>query len=167
VNKSAAARGGFFSGQTGTDLMNYGQGAASQEYGNQFARYQTQLADYMGQESFNSDQYNNAYNREMGVNQGAFNQFASLAGIGQTAVTQLSNSGQNYASGAGNIAMNQGNNVANNAVSNANIYANATNNMQNQVMGYVGNSMKSNAAQGDGSGYKGGVNAGAILSMFL
>ena len=41
VNASAAAGGGYFSGATGQALTNYGQGAASQEYQNQFNRYLT------------------------------------------------------------------------------------------------------------------------------
>lgn len=39
---SAAARGGLMSGQGLQDITNYAQGAASQEYGNAFNRYQQQ-----------------------------------------------------------------------------------------------------------------------------
>jgi hypothetical protein len=51
LERSAAARGGLISGNTGGALMNYGQGLASQEYNNAFNRYQTErnqtLAPYM------------------------------------------------------------------------------------------------------------------------
>ncbi len=39
---SAAAKGGLMTGQGLADITNYGQGAASQEYGAAFNRYQTQ-----------------------------------------------------------------------------------------------------------------------------
>lgn len=38
LDRSAAARGGLFSGGHTTDLVNYGQGMASQEYDNQYNR---------------------------------------------------------------------------------------------------------------------------------
>ncbi len=44
IQKSAAARGSLLTGGTLKDLLNYGQNAASQEYGAQFGR-QYQLAD--------------------------------------------------------------------------------------------------------------------------
>jgi hypothetical protein len=132
VNSSAAARGGFFSGNTGTALTDYSQGAASQEYQAQFGRYQTGLQDYMQQENFNSDQYNQAYNRQLSTEQNQYNQFASIAGIGQTAVTNTNNAGSNYASNVGNLAVNQGNNTANTAVNQGNILSNVVGNTANQ-----------------------------------
>ena len=72
LERSAAARGGLISGNTGGALQQYGQGLASQEY-------------------------QNAYNRAL--NQ--YNTTAALAGVGQTSVNQLGAAGQNYATGAG------------------------------------------------------------------
>lgn len=72
LERSAAARGGLISGNTGGALQQYGQGLASQEY-------------------------QNAYNRAL--NQ--YNTTAALAGIGQTSVNQLGAAGQNYAMGMG------------------------------------------------------------------
>jgi hypothetical protein len=132
VNNSAAARGGFFSGNTGTALTDYSQGAASQEYQAQFGRYQTGLQDYMQQENFNSDQYNQAYNRQLSTEQNQYNQFASIAGIGQTALTNVNNAGSNFASNVGNLAVNQGNNTANTAVNQGNILSNVVGNTANQ-----------------------------------
>jgi hypothetical protein len=47
VSASAAAKGGYFSGATGSALQNQGQQAASQEYGNEYNRWlgTTQLND--------------------------------------------------------------------------------------------------------------------------
>jgi len=72
LERSAAARGGLISGNTGGALQRFGQDMASQEY-------------------------QNAYNRAL--NQ--YNTTAALAGIGQTSVNQLGAAGQNYATGAG------------------------------------------------------------------
>ena len=132
VNSSAAARGGFFSGNTGVALNNYAQEAASTEYQAQFGRYQNMLNDYMNQETFNSDQYNLAYNRQMGLEENQFNQYASIAGLGQTALNQMQVSGQNYANNSGNLAINQSNNSANASMNQANIWANVAANASNQ-----------------------------------
>jgi hypothetical protein len=72
LDRSAAARGGLISGNTGGALQQFGQGLASQEY-------------------------QNAYNRALTQ----YNTTAALAGIGQTATNQLGAAGQNYASGMG------------------------------------------------------------------
>jgi hypothetical protein len=78
LERSAAARGGQFSGNTLGALTNYGQNAASQEYNNAFNRYQTErnamLAPYM-----------------------------TLAGYGTNANALSSQAGQNYATNAGNM----------------------------------------------------------------
>jgi len=43
LENSAAARGGLLSGNTGKALQDYGQGAASQEYANEFGRWMQKL----------------------------------------------------------------------------------------------------------------------------
>jgi hypothetical protein len=76
LERSAAARGGLISGNTGGALQQFGQGLASQEYQNAFNRYQTERSARL-------------------------NPLQSLAGVGQTSVNQLGAAGQNYASGMG------------------------------------------------------------------
>ena len=66
LERSAAARGGLFSGGTGKALTRYGQDMGSQEY-------------------------TNAYNRYMGGNQNEYNMLSNIAGLGQTATGQLIN----------------------------------------------------------------------------
>jgi len=144
VNSSAAARGGFFSGNTGQALMDYGQGAASQEYQNQFGRYNQMLSNYMGQEGFNADQYNQAYGRQMGMNQNQANQWGNIAGMGQNAVNQSGAAGQNYASNAGNIGMNQANNAAAGYQNQGNIWGGVLSNASNQFMSAAGNQLMQN-----------------------
>lgn len=76
LERSAAARGGLISGNTGGALQQFGQGLASQEYQNAFNRYQAERQARLGP-------------------------LQSLAGVGQTSVNQLGAAGQNYASGMG------------------------------------------------------------------
>jgi hypothetical protein len=76
LERSAAARGGLISGNTGGALQQFGQGMASQEYQNAFNRYQTERSARL-------------------------NPLQSLAGVGQTSVNLLGAAGQNYAMGMG------------------------------------------------------------------
>jgi hypothetical protein len=78
LERSAAARGGLISGNTGGALQRFGQGLASQEY-------------------------QAAYDRALG----RYNTTAALAGIGQTATNQMGTAGGNYANAVGNIGMGQ------------------------------------------------------------
>jgi hypothetical protein len=153
VESSAAARGGYFSGNTGKALMDYGQGSASQEYQNQFGRYNQILGNYMNQEGFNSNEYQNAFSRQMGINQNQFNQFSNIANMGMNATGSANQSGSNYASNASNIAINQGNNIASNANNNANIWGNVISNASNQFTSYLGNQMMANALKSGNQNY--------------
>lgn len=69
LDRSAAARGGLFSGGQQADLMKFGQGLATQNYGNYY------------------------------------NRLASMAGVGQTAATNLGQFGQSMANNIGNAQM--------------------------------------------------------------
>jgi len=86
IQNSAAARGGLLSGAALKGISRYGQDMASQEYQNAYNRYQANQA--------------NQYNR-----------LANIAGLGQTANNALQTAGQNYATGAGNIALQNAGNV--------------------------------------------------------
>ena len=84
VQNSAAAGSGSLSGNALKDLMSYGQGAASQEYGAAFDRYQTQTG--------------NIYQRLLGLTSLGQN---AAAGVGQQGVATGANIGANII-GAGN-----------------------------------------------------------------
>ncbi|WP_421883306.1 hypothetical protein [Methylibium sp.] len=79
VESSAAARGGALGGRALKELTRYGQGYASNEYGNAFNRYQTSQTN-------------------------RFNRLASLAGIGQTSANTTGQIGTQVAN---NVAGNQ------------------------------------------------------------
>lgn len=76
LERSAAARGGLNSGRTLKELTRYSQGVAS-------------------------DEFNNAYNRFNADRDRRFNRLSSLAGVGQTANSQVAQAGQNYANAYG------------------------------------------------------------------
>lgn len=78
LERSAAARGGLFSGATGRSLSRLNQDMASQEYGA-------------------------AYNRAYTTHNDQLNRLASMAGIGQTTASNLSQAGQNYSGNMSNI----------------------------------------------------------------
>jgi hypothetical protein len=95
IERSAAARGGLGGGRMAKDLTNYAQGAASQEYGNAYNRYQTNRANQL-------------------------NPLQSLAGVAQSATNTIGQAGQNYATNAGNNAMAAGNANASGYIGQAN-----------------------------------------------
>lgn len=72
IQSGAAAQGGLLSGATQKALLNYGQDAASQEYGNAYNR-------------FNADQTNQ------------YNRLSNLMGLGQNAAAQQGNAGMQTA----------------------------------------------------------------------
>lgn len=76
LERSAAARGGLISGNTGGALQRFGQEMGSQEYQNAFNRYQAERQARLGP-------------------------LQSLAGVGQTSVNALGQAGQAYATGMG------------------------------------------------------------------
>lgn len=80
LESSAAARGGLLTGQGAADITNYGQGAASQEYGAAFDRHRT-------------------------VQNDLYNRLAALGGIGQIATGAAGTYGSNAANQIGQNIM--------------------------------------------------------------
>ena len=85
IERSAAARGGLLSGNTGGALQNFGQGLASQEYQNAYNRALT------------------GYNTGVASENQLYNRQAGLAGIGQTAANFIGTAGANNAANVGNL----------------------------------------------------------------
>lgn len=111
LERSAAARGGLNSTGTLRNLTRYSQGVAS-------------------------DEYNNAYNRFNADRDRRFNRLASLAGVGQTANTQLGQAGTNYANNVSQNAMAQGNANSAQAIASGNNLSNLVSNGANSWMSY-------------------------------
>lgn len=102
VQASAAARGGLFSGKTGTDLQDYSQGLASQEYGNAYNRF----AD---QRDYSYGQFGDNFNRDRALKTDKYNRLASLAGVGQMTAGNVANQQIEQGANLGNLAMQKGN----------------------------------------------------------
>jgi hypothetical protein len=100
LERSAAARGGVLSGGMLKDLTDYSQGAASQEYGNAYNR-------------FNQDQSSR------------FARLATLAGFGSAANNTTASAGQNTANNIGNNIIGAGNATASGYVGGANAINNS------------------------------------------
>lgn len=114
INAAASARGMGTSGATMKALSRYGQDYSSGEYGKAYDR-------------FNNDRTTQ------------FNRLSSLAGVGQTANSQLGQAGQNYANQAGSNIMGAGNAAASGMIGQANAIGGALNGganawMQGQMM---------------------------------
>lgn len=116
LEASAAAKGSLFSGATGKSLLNFAQGLASTEFGNEYNRqYTAANDDYTRRYGKAMDIYNqnvNQYNRQYGQYNDAMNRLASLAGVGQTAASAMGSAASNYGAQASNTYANQGNQMS-------------------------------------------------------
>jgi hypothetical protein len=115
LERSAAARGGLLSGGTGKALTRYGQEAASQEFGNAFARaltgyglerereadqYGRALTGYGLEREREAEEYGRAltgYNVLRARESEEYNRLAGMAGVGGTTAQQMNAAGQNFA----------------------------------------------------------------------
>jgi hypothetical protein len=91
LERSAAARGGLLSGRAAKDMTSYAQGAASQEYGNAFNRFQTNRSSQL-------------------------NPLQSLAGMSQTASGTMSNAAGAYGANVGNNLTSTANTIGQNTM---------------------------------------------------
>ncbi len=143
VETSAAAKGGFFSGETGLALQEAGQQAASEEYQNQFNRY---LLD----KNFDLNAYQAAWNRGMAENQNIYNQYAGLANMGMGVSGQLGQMGMDTAQIAGRNAINAAIGQGEGLQTGANAWVGAGRNIANQVQNLAGQYLSYNAMGNSG-----------------
>lgn len=166
LDKSASARGMLLSGAQQKAINKYAQETASQEYANAYNRalttnqsnnqvntqnFNNQLAQQNQQYSQGLSQYqqnyNNAltaYNSNMNLGSQRYNQLASVLGLGQTQVNNLTSANANYSNQYTNTQMQNANNLASTYAYSANANAGAkqanTQNMLN-LMGTGANAM--------------------------
>lgn len=114
IQSGAAAQGGLLSGATQKALLNYGQDAASQEYGNAYNR-------------FNADQTNQ------------YNRLANLVGVGQNAAAQTGNAGLQTGQAIANNTMGAGNALAAGQIGSANAWNNAAQQLGTMGAAYMQN----------------------------
>lgn len=108
IERSAAARGGVLSGAAVKAATNYSQGAASQEYGNAYNRFQTDKASVL-------------------------NPLQSLAGQGQSAAGTMGQAASAYGTNAGNTMTQAGNAQASGYVGSANALSSGIGSGVNQL----------------------------------
>ncbi|MEE9534836.1 MAG: hypothetical protein V3W06_10460, partial [Acidimicrobiia bacterium] len=108
VEAGAAARGGLLSGAAQKALQKYGQGLASQEYGNAYGR-------------FTADQTNQ------------YNRLAGLVNTGQGATNQTANAAANFGQQAGANAIGAGNALASGQIGGANALVGGINGAYNNI----------------------------------
>jgi hypothetical protein len=111
LQNSAAAKGLLSSGSTLKGITDYGQGMASQEYGNAYNRYQTNRANQL-------------------------NPLQSLMGSGQTSANTLTNAAGNLGQGLGQAAAATGAANASAYMNTGNALSNALSGGLNAYMGY-------------------------------
>ena len=111
LQNSAAARGLLSSGSTLKGITDYGQNAASQEYGNAYQRYQTNRANQL-------------------------NPLTGILGMGQTATNNMTNAAGQLGQGLGQAAAATGAANASAYMSTGNALTNALSGGLNAYMGY-------------------------------
>ncbi len=140
IERSAAARGNLLSPATMKALQEYGQGMASQEYGN-------------------------AYNRFVGNQENAGNFYRSLSGLGLTSAQGLSGAAQNYANNVGNLAMSNAGNQANAGFAQSRAYGSGINQLTGALGQYGGNQGYGPTGALSFNNYMGGFVGGGPGSM--
>lgn len=123
IERSAAARGGLLSGAAMKGIERFGQGLASEEYGNAYNRFQ-------------SNQNNQ------------FNRLASLAGVGQTANNALAQAGSQFANAMSGISQNNAANQGNAMLAAGNARASGYAGIGNALSGAVANWPQQQQQQG-------------------
>lgn len=114
LDRSAAARGSLFSGRQGKAITDYASNLAAGEYGNWYGRrFNEDVRDY--NRAWNDDQRRygrlvDTYNRGYSSYGDYLNRLSSMAGVGQTAVTNQQSAAQNYAN-AGQVTANNLSNI--------------------------------------------------------
>lgn len=178
LESSAAARGMTMSGAQLQALERFSQGLASQEYGDAFNRalqsygvnfdtslaaHNTQFGNALQAYGTNFDASLAAHNTQFGdalqqyqTNTGnqlnAFNQLATMAGVGQTANQSLANARNQMGQSIGQSTMNTGNAIAQqqlgtgqaiaqNAINQGNASASAYQNVAGAVQGGINNAL--------------------------
>lgn len=102
IQAQAAAGGGLFSGATLKALNDYNSNLASQEYGN---AWQRNIAENQNRFNVDSNLRSQDYNIFNSERSRQYNEMANLAGVGQTAATNLAGLGANNAANMGEMAM--------------------------------------------------------------
>ena len=122
IQAQAAAGGGLFSGATLKALNDYNSNLASQEYGNAWQRNMAENQNRFNVDSNLRSQDYNVFNSERSRQ---YNELANLAGVGQQTANNLAMFGANNASNIGGLNMQGANSQAAGTIAAGNKQANA------------------------------------------
>ena len=141
IDRSAASRGGLYSGATLKALARFG-------------------SDYGG------TKYNEAFNRDQVSKNQQFGMLSGVAGTGQTATSQVSSATQNYGTQAGNTITDMGNARASGYVGGANAWTNAIGSgVNNYQQSSLLKQLAGNGRSGYGAGTSGWYNDASDIPM--
>jgi len=165
IESSAAARGSMLSGATQKALARYGQGLASEEYGNAFSRNmqsrQQQFSEYTNMRNFLFGKYNAGYNAQSQEMGNRYGRLASAASMGYNAGTNMSNATGMLGDTLSSLALRRGDIQAGQAVAAGNLAANRWQN-QGQINS---NFIQNTGGIGGGGGETNQNNMGNISSV--
>ena len=102
LDRAASAGGRFDSGRAMKDLLRYGQGFASNEFGAASDRFQQDRQNRFG---MTTGERTSQFNMAAGDRDSRFNRLSSLAGTGQSVTGQIGQQGMSMAGAAGNNTM--------------------------------------------------------------
>lgn len=128
IESGAAARGNMLSGATQKALARYGQGLASQEYGQAYNRYmagrQQGFSEYTNMRDFLFGKYNTQYQAQANEKQSQYGRLASAANTGYNAGVNMSNATGMLGDTLSSLALRRGEIQGGQAVAAGNLAAN-------------------------------------------
>lgn len=166
LDQSAASKGTLLSGAQGQALTNYGQGAASQEYGNWYGRLMQQLGYNLGgslsTNAQNFGQQQTLYGDQQGQWNNALGMLTGLAGQGNSATSSLAGANTGATASAGNALTGTGIAGAGYTAAGANDIASGVGSgVNNALQAYLLRNAFGNNGQGGGaSAYTGSTTGG-------
>ena len=116
IERSKLGTSGLYSGRTGKEMMRFGQDLASDELEKEFGRawntYQDKKGTFYANEGAREADYNKSLNEYRmrhdifkGNQNDIFNRYSSLAGLGQTAASNLGSTSQSFGNSIGNTIL--------------------------------------------------------------
>lgn len=145
LEQGAAAKGKFFSGDTGKALLSFGQELASDEYSNAYDRALRERANRLGAYATTSGQSlaqegarMNAYQTNRARLGDQYGRLRDLVGIGQNALGMVTGQGQQSAQNIGGYLTGAGQAQAAGQLGQAQAWAGGLGNLGNQLIGGMG-----------------------------
>lgn len=138
IEGGAAARGGLFSGQTGRELMQFGQELGSQEYGRAYDRAQQERLRQQQAYGQAFGQDISSQQSQLAQRQNLYNMLSGTAGMGQQSAGQLGTLGAQQSTMAGQYGMQGAQAIGTGGQQAAGFWSGGLQNVGNQLTGLGG-----------------------------